>query len=133
VVGLLDEASFAQVHAEVAEDPLGLIEKIELTPVMQRSGVSTPATADLLPTGAPDGIVDSYLHVNREQRLGFAITVRDTRIAPERFEQRFRVSVRLIGDGVVLEERVLAVRIPAVAQPEAADDDAGPRLRMQRM
>ena len=135
VVGLLDEARFAEVHAEIGDDPLGLIQKIELVPVSQRSGVATPGTADLLPTGKPDGVADSYLNANHEQRLGFAVTVRDTRIAPSDFEQRFRVSVRLVGDGIVLEERVLGVRIPAVSQPEAADDDAGTRLgnAMQHM
>jgi hypothetical protein len=125
VVGLLDEARFAEVHAEVGDDPLGLIEKIELMPISQRAGIATPATADRFPAAAPDGVADSYLDVNREHRLGFAVSVRDTRIAPSDFEQRFRVSVRLIGDGVLLEERVLGVRIPAVSQPAAADDDAG--------
>src|SRR6185312_8392016 len=114
VVSLLDEASFAEVHAEVGEDPLGLIEKVELMPVSQRSGVSTPATADRSPASAPDGIADTYLAVNHEQRLGFAVTVRNARIAPTEYDQRFRVSVRLIGDGVLLEERFLAVRIAAV-------------------
>lgn len=125
VVSLLDEASFAEVHAEAGEDPLGLIEKVELMPASQRSGVSVPATADRAPAGALDGIADTYLNVNHEQRLGFAVTLSNARIAATSYEQRFRVSVRLIGDGVLLEERFLAVRIPAVPQPTAADDDAG--------
>lgn len=126
VVALLDDARFSAVHAEVGEDPLGFIEKIALMPVAQRAGVATPNTADLLPSGAPDGVADSYLDVNREHKLGFAVTLRDSRIAPTDYDQRFRVSVRLVADSVLLEERVLAIRIPAVSQPSAADEDAGP-------
>lgn len=127
VVSLLDEARFAAVHAEVGHDPLGFIQSIELMPVAQRAEVPMPQTADLLPPGAPDGVRDSYLDVNREHKLGFAVTLRDARIAPSDTEQRFRVSVRLVADGVLLEERTLAVRIPAVTQPVAADaEDAGP-------
>jgi hypothetical protein len=125
VLGLLDEARFAAVHAEVGDDPLGFIQKIELAPVAQPRGVSTPQTADLLPKGAPDGAPDSYLDVTREHKLGFAVSLSDARIAASDADQRFRVSVRLVADGVLLEERVLGVRIPAVTQPSAADDDAG--------
>jgi hypothetical protein len=125
VVGLLDEARFASVHAEVANDPLGFISKIELVPVAQQAGVSKPNSADLLPKGALDGIPDSYLDVQRLQKLGFSVTLDNARIQPSDVDQRFRVSIRLVADGVSLEERVLAVRIPAVTQPVAADDDAG--------
>jgi len=125
VVALLDDARFAAVHAEVGDDPLGFIENIELKPIKQLSGVPMPQTADLLPSGALDGIADSYLDVNREHKLGFAVTLRDTRIAPAEYEQRYRVSVRLVADSVLLEERVLGIRIPAVSQPIAAEDDAG--------
>jgi hypothetical protein len=126
VVGLLDDARFTAVHAEVGDDPLGFIEKIELMPMRQQASVPTPQTSDLLPAGAPDGIADSYLDVNREHKLGFAVTLRDQRIAPSSYDQRFRVSVRLVADSVLLEERVLAIRIPAGSQPVAADEDAGP-------
>ena len=126
VVSLLDDARFAAVHAEVGDDPLGFIQKIELMPVTQHGSVATPKTADLLPAGAPDGVPDSYLDVNRENRLGFAVTLNDARIAASDTEQRFRVSVRLVADGVLLEERLLGIRIPAVTQPPAADaEDAG--------
>lgn len=125
VVALLDDARFGAVHAEVGEDPLGFIEKIELMPTKQRTGVPTPRTADLLPAGAPDGVDDSYLDVNHEHQLGFAVTLRDRRIAPSDYEQRYRVSVRLVADSVLLEERVLGIRIPAVSQPIAAGEDAG--------
>jgi hypothetical protein len=125
VVGLLDDARFTAVHAEVGDDPLGFIEKIELMPSKQRAGVTMPQTSDLLPIGAPDGVADSYLDVNREHKLGFAVTLRDARIAPTDYDQRFRVSVRLVADSVLLEERVLGIRIPAVSQPLAAEEDAG--------
>jgi hypothetical protein len=125
VVGLLDEARFAAVHAEIGQDPLGFIERVELTPVRQSAGVSAPKTADVLPKGMPDGVVDSYLDVDRTHKLGFRVYLRNERIAASDVAQHYRASVRLLADGVQLEERVLGIRIPAVAQPSAADDDAG--------
>lgn len=126
VVGLLDEARFGAVHAEVGDDPLGFIESISPSPVPQRSGVSMPELVDRLPLGAPDGDLDSYVDVSNRHKLGFAVRLRNTRIASTDFDQMFRVSVRLVGDGVVLEERLLGVRVPAAAPPAAADDrDAG--------
>jgi hypothetical protein len=126
VVGLLDDASFGAVHAEVGDDPLGFVERIEIDPVAQRPGISTPATADQLPPCKPDGVKETYLDVRRAHQLGFAVTLRNDRIAPADYEQRFRVSIRLVGDGIVLEEHTLGVRIPAAAQPPLeAEADAG--------
>jgi hypothetical protein len=123
VAGLLDSVSFAEVHAEVGDDPLGFIQRIELSPHDQASGVASPAESDRLPLGKPDGVPDSYLDVTRKTRLGFKVTLQNGRIADADVDQRFRVSIRLLGDGVLLEERFLRVLVPAAgAQPTAADD-----------
>jgi hypothetical protein len=113
VVGLLDSVRFAEVHAEPGDDPLGFVERIELAPVAQPAGVLAPATSDRLPLGMPDGVPDSYLQVERKNRVGFKVTLRNARIAPSDVPQHFRVSVRLLGDGLLLEERYLGVLIPA--------------------
>jgi hypothetical protein len=64
--------------------------------------------------------------VRRAHQLGFAVVLRNDRIAPADYDQRFRVSIRLIGDGILLEEHTLGVRIPAALQPPvAAEADAG--------
>ena len=127
VVGLLNDVHFNEVHAEPGTDPLGLIARVELDPVTQASGVSAPETADRLPSGAPDGVPDSYLNVTRRQLLGFAAVIDNTRLPPSDEDQHYRVSVRLMGDGVLLEERLLGLVVPAgTRQPTAADADAGP-------
>ena len=122
VVSLLNDVHFNEVHAEPGLDPLGLITRIELAPVAQNAGVAAPASADRLPSGAPDGVPDSYLDVTRQQQLGFAVVLENARLMPSDQEQRYRVSVRLIGDGVLLEERLLSVVVPAASQPTAAED-----------
>ena len=121
VVSLLDSVHFAEVHAEPGQDPLGFIERIELAPAKQKPGVSEPNTADRLPNNKPDGVKDSYLDVNQDQRLTFRIVLKNERIAPSDIDQRYRVSIRLLGDGVLLEERYLRVMVPA--QLRAADRD----------
>jgi len=113
VVGLLEGVSFGEVHAEIGDDPLGFVQRVELAPLAQPSGVATPGTSDRLPPGDPDGVADTYLDVTRKTRLGFKITLRNERIAGADDDQRFRLSIRLLGDGVLLEERLLRVRVPA--------------------
>jgi hypothetical protein len=126
VVGLLEGVRFSEVHAEIGADPLGFISRIELAAVPQAAGVPAPKTADRLPTGAPDGKADSYLDVTSRQRLGFAVILTNQRIAPSDEIQHFRSSLRLVGDGVLLEERVLAVTV-AAADHDAFEQDAGDR------
>ncbi|MEY4577966.1 MAG: hypothetical protein RL701_2669 [Pseudomonadota bacterium] len=125
VVALLEDVHFTEVHAETGADPLGFIAGIELVDVPQSAGVAAPQTADRYPRGAPDGVPDSYVNVTARQKLGFAVLLGNPRIAPIDIEQRFRVAVRLLGDGVQLEERLLGVRVDAVTSPDL-DRDAGP-------
>ncbi|MET0386735.1 MAG: hypothetical protein ABW321_12290 [Polyangiales bacterium] len=122
VAGLLEDVEFSEVHAEAGSDPLGFIERIELAPVAQPAGVNAPATSDRLPLDEPDGRADSYLAVTKRHRLGFAVYLSNQRIAPSDGLQAYRVSVRLVGDGVMLEERVLAVRVDPTEQRADADD-----------
>ncbi|HEX4352426.1 MAG TPA: hypothetical protein VHZ95_05920, partial [Polyangiales bacterium] len=125
VVGLLDAVRFDEVHAEVGDDPLSFIQRIEASPIEQPAGVNAPATVDRLPSGMVDGVLDTYLQVERRNRLGFKVTLRNGRIAPSDVAQHFRVSVRLFGDGSLLEERFLGVVVPPLM---AADADAGADL-----
>jgi hypothetical protein len=125
VLGLLDAVRFQNVHAEVGDDPLGLIQAIELLHLTQPAGTTTPETSDQLPAGAPDGVPDTYVDVSSQNRLGFRVLLQNQRIAPSDVAQRMRVSVRLFGDGILLEERFLRVVIPAANAPLGAADDAG--------
>lgn len=129
VVALLNGARFSEVHVETSADPLGFIQRIEVQQVAQDVGVAAPLAADRLPVSAVDGVADSYLDVNRQQRLGFVVVLGNPRIAAGDLEQRFRVSLRLVGDGVELEERLIGIRVPGVSRPPsaAADEDGGSR------
>jgi hypothetical protein len=127
VLALLDNVRFSEVHAEPGEDPLGFIQRIELVRLPQPTGVAAPLTADRLPANAPDGVPDTYVDVAQDARLGFAVWLADPRIAPSDAEQHYRVSVRLMGNGIVLEERVLGVRIdPATSAQPSTSSSASP-------
>jgi hypothetical protein len=124
-VGLLDGVRFSEVHAEVGDDPLGFITNIALKPLAQPPGIPAPATADLLPSGAPDGKLDSYLNVQRLNLLGFTVSLNNQRIAPSDQPQHYRVSINVLGDGLLLEEHLLGVVVPSTSQQPTAADDAG--------
>jgi hypothetical protein len=123
VISLLNDVHFNEVHAEPGVDPLGLIARLELTQAPQPSGLVAPKTADRLPREKPDGVPDTYLDVTRRQRLGFSVVFENNRLPPSDTEQHYRVSVRLMGDGVLLEERLLSVVVPASSQRMAATSD----------
>ncbi len=137
VFALLEEVRFSEVHAEPGADHLGFIREVRAEPVEQASGVPAPERGDRLPEGAPDGAADSYLQVDRRNRLGFRVFLRNDRIAPRDVAQRFRVAIRVQGDSVLLEERYLRVVVPALRKgaldpessgqvaPEAGAEDAG--------
>lgn len=126
VIGLLNDVHFKEVHAEPGVDPLGLIARLELVEVIQPGGVVAPMAADRLPAGAHDGVLDTYLDVMRRQQLGFSVVLQNDRIPPSDTDQHFRVSIRLIGDGVLLEERLLSVVVPSSQRMAATSDlDAG--------
>jgi hypothetical protein len=149
LLSLLDRLRFAEVHAVPLADPLGFLQSIVAIAVEQPPGMEAPRRVDRQPKGAPDGRKDTFLAVQKRHRLGFRLTLRNDHIPPGPSAQRFRVSIRVMGDGVALEERTLRVVIPkraahpTPAQPDAAvdaamdaaidttadsglDDDAGP-------
>jgi hypothetical protein len=127
VLGLLDTLSFAEVHAEVDNDPLGFVTRIELAPQSQVNSVSKPKLADRLPADHPDGADDTYLNVHKRAKLGFRVVFRNDRLAPMDVDQHFRITVRVVGDGIVLEERTLRVIVPAgrITPPGSGNADAG--------
>jgi hypothetical protein len=122
VVGLVDRLTFSEVHAEVSEDPLEFVQNIEATLLPQPAGASVPQLADRLPARKHDGIPDTFTDVHQTSLLGFRVHLRDDRLAASDVPQRFRVRVRIVGDGVVLQERVLRVVVPAGSP---GDGDAG--------
>ena len=88
-----------------------------------------PVIDDLQPPKAPDGQLDSFVGVRRGAELGFEVHLANRNVTPSDVPQRFRLVVQILGDGLVLQERVLRVVVPAAGpdapKPVSDDDDAG--------
>jgi hypothetical protein len=125
VLALLEQVRFGGVHGEAHEDRLGFVREVRAQAVPQMSGVPQPELRDSLPAGKPDGVADGFAQVDRRSQLGFLVTLRNDRIAPSDLPQRFRISIRVVGDGVLLQERLLRVLVPAGHVAGDADLDAG--------
>jgi len=133
VIALLEEVRFGEVHADTGNDGLHFITEVHAESVEQPAGVRAPAARDLLPKDAPDGVLESYVDVDRNSQLGFRVTLQNHSIAARDVAQRFRVAVAVVGDSVLLEARLLRVVVPAqgtvAADPESSRHvagDAGP-------
>jgi hypothetical protein len=113
VLALLEEVRFDEVHADTSNDRLHFITEVRTEPVQQPSGVPAPVARDRLPSGKPDGVLESYVEVDRRSQLGFRVTLQNQTIMPRDAAQRFRVAVQVVGDSVRLEERLLRVVVPA--------------------
>lgn len=129
IAALVDSVRFGEVHGEPNADPLGFVQSIVAVQVPQDRGVETPTAADALPVDAPDGILDTFRDVRRKAALRFDVTLMNRNVTPSDVAQRFRVVVRIVGDGVVLQERVLRVIVPpfgsATVDASVADADGG--------
>lgn len=133
VIALIEEVRFGEVHADTGNDRLHFISEVRAEPVDQPLGMRAPAARDLLPASKPDGVLDSYVDVERSSQLGFRVTLQNRSIAARDVAQRFRVAVAVVGDSVLLEERYLRVLVPAqgaaATDPESSRHvavDAGP-------
>ncbi|HKP63699.1 MAG TPA: hypothetical protein VJV78_43490 [Polyangiales bacterium] len=127
VLAMLEQVRFGEVHAEASNDRLGFVRELRAEAVRQPSGVAQPELRDRLPLPPekPDGVADSFLQVERRSQLGFRVTLRNDRIAPSDLPQRFRIAIRVVGDGVLLQERLLRVLVPAGHVTGDDDLDAG--------
>jgi hypothetical protein len=126
VLALLEQVRFGEVHADTGNDRLGFVRELRAEAVPQAGGVQQPDLRDRLPASEPDGVADSFVQVDRRSQVGFRVTLRNDRIAPGDLPQRFRISIRVVGDGVLLQERFLRVLVPAGHVAGDAVLDAGP-------
>ncbi len=124
IVELVDGVRFERVHGRAGDDPLGFVERIVPREVRQDD---PPEIADLLPEEEPDGELDSFVRAGGRARLRFDVELRNTRIAPLDVDQRYRAVVEVVGDGLILVQRTLRIRIPAggaIVPPVGAPRDA---------
>ncbi len=121
IASLVDGIRFERVGAFATDDPLRFV-----TGITPRRVRDAPEIADLLPEGAPDGELDSFVGARAGAPLVFEIALQNTRIAPRAVAQSFRVVLRIFGDDLIVEERTLRVVVPAGSlPPPPADQDAG--------
>jgi len=126
VLALLDELRFGAVQAEPSFDRLELVQGLRAEQVPQADDRAAPELSDRLPNAGPDGIMDTHVQVGRDARVGFRVTLQNRVIAPAAVPQRFRVAVRVSGDGILLEERFLRVVVPAASDMGEAGTSGKP-------
>lgn len=122
IVALIDELRFDSVTASLVADPLGFVQAIEALPSTKSNA---PTVADQLPASMPDGIAETFLGVRSGSTLRFSVRLRNDRIAPTDVEQRFRLTLQVVGDGLLLGEQMLRVVVPALSDTPPAPLDAG--------
>jgi hypothetical protein len=127
ILGLLDTLFWDEAHGEVVDDRFGLVRAIEATEAIPPAGTPAPGREDRM--GA-DGIADTFVSVGTGTTLRFGVVLRNETIAPADYDQFFRIAVRVMGDGVVLEEVTIRVTVPRgrldAGARDAGEDDAGP-------
>lgn len=121
ITGLVDTLSYAEVTAAFEADRLGFIESFEATSSTTLPGVDAPTRRDTPPL---DGVFDAFEDVRGGTELTFTLGLRNVLLREQDHEQVFRITVRVVGDGVVLIEETIRVIVPA-ASPTSLGD-AGP-------
>jgi hypothetical protein len=121
ITGLVETLSFGEVSAEFDTDRLGFIESFEATSATTLPGVEPPTRVDSAPV---DGVFDTFEDVRGGTELVFTLGLRNVLLTEQDYEQVFRITIRVVGDGVVLIEETLRVIVPAATPVPAGD--AGP-------
>jgi hypothetical protein len=124
ILRFLDSLAFAAVSGEAGEDPHRFIGAIEAERAVVPDGVTAPTRADQAPAAMPDGVMDTFLTVPTRTRLTFRVHLRNTTVRETEYPQLYFVRVRLIGDGLVVDERTVRVIIPEGPKPDAGDGGA---------
>ena len=133
IVRLLDTVRYEAVYGLALDDRLGFVEAIEAKAATTDDGTPPPARADERPA---DGIDDTFLDVRVGTKLRFAVRLRNLVLPPADYDQHFRLTVRIVGGGLVLDEATIRVVVPfgrvdggALAPDASADSgpaDGGP-------
>jgi hypothetical protein len=127
IAGLLDTLSWREAHGESVDDRYGFVESIEASGSVAPAGSLEPAREDRIgrdEMAGTDGVLDTFLEVATGTTLQFTAHLSNRTIAPADYDQIFRVGVRILGDGVVLEERTIRVIVPR-GRLDAGVRDAG--------
>lgn len=121
ILGLLDTLYWDEAHGEVTDDRYGLVQAIEATEARPPAGTPAPGREDRI---GGDGVLDTFVEVGTGTTLRFTAVLENRTIVPADYDQVFRVGIRVVGDGIVLEELTVRVIVPR-GRLDAGSADAG--------
>jgi hypothetical protein len=117
-----DALTYAAVWGEATDDRLGFVRSVEATTATPPMGGTAPTRVDLHPSG--DGVLDTFAGVHSGTTVGFRAHLANTTIEPADYDQTFRVTIAILGDGLTLEERTIRVTVPR-GRLDAGRSDGG--------
>ncbi len=123
LVALLDSVRFDEVYGEAVDDDLGFVSAIEARSATVPAGTTEPGREDRHPAG--DDVLDTFVDVRPGTGLELVARFRNDLLSPEDYDQVFRVTVQVLGDGLVLAERVVRVVVPRHRLDADGGMDAG--------
>jgi len=127
IANLLDTLSWREAHGEVQDDRYAFVTSIEAASAVPPAGIAAPTREDRYDGAASgiDGVLDTFVEVGTGTTLSFAVHLSNTTIEAADYDQFFRVTVAVTGDGLVLEERTIRVTVPRRVRTDAGELDAG--------
>lgn len=119
IARFLDSLAFLSVRGQ-ADDDRGFVRAIEAVSAVAPEGAEAPRREDR----DNDRVADTFVEVPTRTRLTFRVNLQNLDVRETEFPQLYFVRVRLIGDGVVVGERVVRVIVPESIKPDAGPDGA---------
>ena len=107
--GLIDSVTYDEVHAEVIDDGFRFVRAVVTNGATAAPGVNLPGEDDLRPM---DGENDTFLNVRLGVSISFRIRLRNDTLPPADYDQVFLITVRILGDGDIIREVPIRVRVP---------------------
>lgn len=121
ILRFLDSLAFSVVDGHATDDPRSFVRAIEAADAMAPEGATPPRREDRSPAMMPDGVMDTFTSVPTRTRLTFRVRLRNLTTPETEYPQLYFVRVTLVGDGVVIGERVVRVIVPEGPKPDAGD------------
>lgn len=120
--------TYDMVWGETDDDRLGFVQSIEATTATPPMGGTAPTKADLHPSG--DGVLDTFEGVRSGTTLAFRAHLANRSVEPADYDQVFRVTIVVRGDGLELVRRTIRITVPrgrldaGTTRPDAGAMDA---------
>jgi hypothetical protein len=106
---LLDAVAWREVWGE-HDDGLGFVRAIAAVRADAPTGATPPGRTDRRPAG--DGYEDTFTDVRSGITMYFEAVLRNETILPADYDQVFRMTIRIVGDGLTLVTHTVRVVVP---------------------